>query len=66
MSAQPTPHIGTLILGRRVGESIQIGDDITVTFVEFHGHSQIRLSIKAPKHVKVVRTELLTPKEKAL
>lgn len=46
-----------LALTRRIGESINIGDDITVTVLEVKGH-QIRLGINAPKHVRVDREEV--------
>jgi len=46
-----------LVLGRRDGEGIQIGDDITVA-VKILG-DRVRLVIEAPKDVRIVRTELL-------
>jgi len=46
-----------LILTRRPGESLKIGDDITVTVMECKG-SQIRLGITAPKAVSVHREEV--------
>ena len=47
-----------LVLGRRPGEYIKIGDDITVKVVKSEdGH--LRLAIDAPKHVKITRGELL-------
>lgn len=46
-----------LILTRRHGESVRIGDDITVTVVELTGN-QIRLGIAAPKDVLILREEL--------
>lgn len=46
-----------LVLGRRQGESIQIGDDITITIVR--SGEQVRIGIEAPQEVSVVRTELL-------
>lgn len=47
-----------LILSRRVGESINIGDDIVVTVVAVNGN-QIRLGIGAPRTVRVLRGEIV-------
>ena len=47
-----------LILSRNVGETICIGDDITVTVLKSAGH-QIRLGVNAPDDVVIVREELL-------
>ncbi|HDS0925991.1 carbon storage regulator CsrA [Pseudomonas sp. NC26] len=46
-----------LILTRTVGETINIGDDITVTVVA-NNQGQIRLGINAPKDVPVHREEI--------
>ncbi len=46
-----------LILTRRLGESIQIGDEIRITFLEIKG-KQIRIGIEAPKAVTVHREEV--------
>jgi carbon storage regulator len=46
-----------LILSRRLGESVTIGDDIVVTVVGISG-SQIRLGISAPKAIRVLREEI--------
>jgi len=46
-----------LILSRRLGESVTIGDDVVVTVVGVSG-SQIRLGISAPKAVRVLREEI--------
>ncbi len=46
-----------LILSRRVGETIMIGDNITVTVLGVHG-SQIRIGINAPGDVSVHREEI--------
>lgn len=46
-----------LILTRRAGESITIGDDIVVTVVEVSG-SQVRVGISAPREVRVLREEI--------
>jgi carbon storage regulator len=47
-----------LILGRGLGETIRVGDDIEVTLVDIRG-SQVRIAIQAPKDVDIKREELL-------
>lgn len=47
-----------LILARKVGQSIVIGEDIEITVLEVRGE-QVRLGIDAPKNVSVYRKELL-------
>ena len=46
-----------MILTRRIGETLNIGDDIQVTVLGIKGN-QIRLGIKAPKDVPVHREEI--------
>jgi carbon storage regulator len=46
-----------LILSRRPGESLTIGDDVVVTVVSVSGN-QIRLGITAPREVRVLREEI--------
>ncbi len=46
-----------LILTRKVGENVAIGDDIQISIVEIKG-SQVKLGIKAPKDVEVHREEI--------
>jgi carbon storage regulator len=46
-----------LILTRKLGEKINIGDDITVTLVEIKG-TQVKLGIEAPKTIKIHRQEI--------
>ena len=43
-----------LILTRRVGESLMIGDDVTITVLGVKGN-QVRIGVKAPKEVAVHR-----------
>ena len=43
-----------LVLGRRTGESIQIGDDITVTICKVN-HNQVSVGINAPPSVRISR-----------
>ncbi len=46
-----------LILTRKVGECLKIGDDITVTVLSLKGN-QVRIGIDAPSHVSVHREEI--------
>jgi carbon storage regulator len=46
-----------LILTRKLGESITVGDDIKITFLEAKG-KQIKLGIDAPPHIAVHREEV--------
>lgn len=47
----------SLVLSRRVGESLLIGDSIVVRIVEIHGQ-QCKIAIDAPKDVLILREEL--------
>ena len=46
-----------LILTRRVGESLMIGDEVTVSVLGVKG-SQVRIGVRAPKRVSVQREEI--------
>jgi carbon storage regulator len=46
-----------LVLTRRIGQVIMIGDDISVTLIEIKG-GQVRLGILAPRSVAVHRKEI--------
>jgi carbon storage regulator len=46
-----------LVLSRKVGERILIGDKITITVVKI-GHGGVRVGVEAPPELAVVREEL--------
>jgi len=46
-----------LVLSRRLGEAIQIGDDIEVVVADIRGE-MVRLGIRAPKKTQIWRKEL--------
>jgi carbon storage regulator len=46
-----------LILTRRIGETVMIGEEITVTVLRVKGN-QVRLGVNAPKSISVQREEI--------
>jgi carbon storage regulator len=47
-----------LVLTRRAGQRIRIGEDVTVVVVGIDGAGQVRLGIEAPRSTQVLREEL--------
>ncbi|MDG2389159.1 MAG: carbon storage regulator CsrA [Planctomycetaceae bacterium] len=47
-----------LVLSRKAGERIQIGNDVTLTVVSVKGN-RVRLGIEAPQECRIVRDEIL-------
>jgi carbon storage regulator len=46
-----------LVLTRRLGEAITIGDEIKLIVVDIDGN-QVKLGIEAPRHIEIYREEL--------
>lgn len=46
-----------LIIARKAGEGVNIGDEIVVSVIEA-GKDKVRLGIDAPKNVRIIRSEL--------
>ncbi len=46
-----------LVVTRKPGEGIKIGDDVEITIVKIDDNS-VKVSINAPKEVKILRSEL--------
>jgi carbon storage regulator len=51
-----------LVLSRKVGETIKIGQDVEVTVVRVD-RGKVRLAIQAPREVVIMRSELLNTAE---
>ena len=53
-----------LVLTRKIGEQIRIGDNVTVRVLEVRG-SQVRLGVDAPADVRIFREEIYHPEREA-
>lgn len=53
---------GTLVLSRKAGESIHVGDNIIIQ-VQMCSKGKVRLAINAPKDIRIMRSELLNRAE---
>lgn len=49
-----------LVLSRKTGEAIQVGTEVEVTVVSVR-HNRVKLAFDGPKHVRIMRAELLSP-----
>ena len=47
-----------LVLTRKAGEKIRVGDNVTITVCVLEGN-KVRLAIEAPRHIRILRTELV-------
>jgi carbon storage regulator len=54
-----TKEKAMLVLSRKTGEKIRIGDNVTVTIVRI-GPNNVRLGIDAPRDLNIVREELVS------
>lgn len=53
-----------LVLTRHANQSIMIGQDVVITVLEVRG-DQVRIGIKAPRHVEVHREEVFAALQRA-
>jgi len=65
MMAEPKPNNnnGMLILTRRLQEVIKIGDNVSLHILMID-KNKIKIGIEAPKHISIIRDELLTEIER--
>ena len=61
--AQKTKDGRMLVLSRKETEALLIGENIEISIVEIKG-KQVKLAVKAPKEVKILRAELTNSDEK--
>ena len=51
--------MSNLIITRRNGEAVHIGDDIVVRVERIQADRRVRISVSAPRSVKILREELV-------
>jgi carbon storage regulator CsrA len=51
-------RMSTLVVTRKIGEAVRIGDDIKVTLIRAKRDGAYRLVIEAPRCVKILREEI--------
>jgi carbon storage regulator len=54
-----------LVIRRHPGESIQVGEDVEILVIDC-GSGRVKLGIRAPKHVQVMRSEVRHTREQNL
>lgn len=50
-----------IVLGRKKGQSLLIGDDVKVTITKVRGKT-VSIGVEAPRSIKVLREEIASPK----
>lgn len=59
---QEVEHL-MLVVTRKLGEQVQIGDEITITVTRIDDH-EVRIGVQAPNEMVIVRQELIDPSAK--
>ena len=54
-----------LIITRAIGESFEIGDNVTITVHQIRGGIKARIAIEAPDSVHILRSELVEKEQDA-
>ncbi len=53
-----------LVLGRKIGQSVMIGNNIRVVLIDIRGSDKVGLGFEAPKDVKILRQEIFDTENK--
>lgn len=54
------PRRGNLIISREAGDSVQIGDNVTIDIVKVSRNGKVRIGIRAPRGVQILRHDAKT------